>query len=146
MELQRQGDLFVAKFLRSEIGFTLLHSQGWVQQMLQYWHEVGNFEYIAKVEQSMYDGLSLHQVNGQDADYAHQIWIPIYEHSNDFRSELALLKRFPFQVMIKVESDNLKSPIVERMQTYLEIGSHNELQIVGRLIRNHSKIGRKSLE
>ena len=32
------------------------------------------------------------------------------------------------------------------MQTYLEIGPHNDLQIVGRLIRNHSKIGRKSLD
>ena len=49
-DLQRQGDLFVAKFLRSEIGFYLLHSQGWVQTMLNHWLEVGNFEYIARVE------------------------------------------------------------------------------------------------
>ena len=75
-----------------------------------------------------------------------QIWIPIYEHSNDFRSELALLKRFPFQIMLKVESENLNQPIIERMQTYFDIGHDNELQIVGKLVRNHSKVGRVSLE
>jgi hypothetical protein len=31
------------------------------------------------------------------------IWIPIYDHSNDYRQELALLKRFPFSIMIKME-------------------------------------------
>lgn len=30
-DLQQQGDLFVAKFLRSELGFILLHKNGWVQ-------------------------------------------------------------------------------------------------------------------
>ena len=94
----------------------------------------------------MYNGLNLNQINGQDADYAMQIWIPIYEHSNDFRSELALLKRFPFQIMLKVESENLHQPIIERMQTYFDIGHDNELQIVGKLVRNHSKVGRVSLE
>lgn len=126
-DLQRQGDLFVAKFLRSEIGFYLLHSQGWVQTMLNHWLEVGNYEYIARVEQSMYNGLNLNQINGQDADHALQIWIPIYEHSNDFRSELALLKRFPFQIKLKVESQNLPETIEERMQTYFDIGPNNEL-------------------
>ena len=48
--LQRQGDLFVAKFLRSEIGFYLLHSQRWVQTMLDHWLNVGNYDYIARVE------------------------------------------------------------------------------------------------
>lgn len=75
-----------------------------------------------------------------------QIWLPIYEHSNDFRSELAILKRFPFQIMLKVESENFNQPLIERMQTYFDIGPNNELQIVGKLIKNHSKIHRISLE
>lgn len=40
-----------------------------------------------------------------------QIWIPIYDHSNDLRSEVALLKRFPFQILLKMESKNLAEPI-----------------------------------
>ena len=32
------------------------------------------------------------------------------------------------------------------MQTYFDIGHDNELQIVGKLVRNHSKVGRVSLE
>ena len=75
-----------------------------------------------------------------------QIWLPIYEHSNDFRSELAILKRFPFQIMLKVDSENFSQPIIERMQTYFDIGPNNELQIVGKLIKNHSKVHRMSLE
>lgn len=38
------------------------------------------------------------------------IWIPIYEHSNDFRNELMILKRYPFQIFIKVE--NLQNEII----------------------------------
>jgi hypothetical protein len=117
-----------------------------VQTMLDHWINVGNYDYIARVEQSMYNGLNLNQINGQDADYAMQIWLPIYEHSNDFRSELAILKRFPFQIMLKVESDNFTQPIIERMQTYFDIGPNNELQIVGKLIKNQSKVHRMSLE
>jgi hypothetical protein len=63
----------------------------------------------------MYNGLNLNQINGTDADFAMQIWIPIYDHSNDLRSEVALLKRFPFSIMIKMESKNLAEPIMERM-------------------------------
>ena len=36
--------------------------------------------------------------------------------------------------------------IEERMQTYFDIGPNNELQIVGKLVKNHSKAGRISLE
>lgn len=64
--------------------------------MLDYWIKEGNYEYTKKIEQSMYNGLNLNQINGTDADFAMQIWIPIYDHSNDLRSEVALLKRFPF--------------------------------------------------
>lgn len=59
----------------------------------------------------MYNGLNLNKINGQDTDNALSIWIPIYEHSVDFRSELALLKRFPFQVLLKVESSHFDEPI-----------------------------------
>jgi len=38
------------------------------------------------------------------SNYAMNIWIPIYEHSNDFRNELMILKRYPFQILIKVEN------------------------------------------
>jgi hypothetical protein len=83
--------------------------------MLDYWIKEGNYEYTKKIEQSMYNGLNLNQINGTDADFAMQIWIPIYDHSNDLRSEVALLKRFPFSIMIKMESKNLAEPIMERM-------------------------------
>lgn len=83
--------------------------------MLDYWIKEGNYEYTKKIEQSMYNGLNLNQINGTDADFAMQIWIPIYDHSNDLRSEVALLKRFPFSIMIKMESKNLAEPILERM-------------------------------
>lgn len=145
-DLQQQGDLFVAKFLRSELGFILLHKNGWVQQMLDYWIKEGNYEYTKKIEQSMYNGLNLNQINGTDADFAMQIWIPIYDHSNDLRSEVALLKRFPFSIMLKMESKNLQEPILERMQTYFDINNNNELQIVGKLVKGHSKAGKISLE
>lgn len=59
----------------------------------------------------MYNGLNLNQINGQDADNAIQIWIPIYDHSNDFRSEVALLKKFPFSIMLKMESKNFPEPV-----------------------------------
>jgi len=52
----------------------------------------------------MYNGLNLHQINGQDSDHALHIWIPIFDHSNDYRQELAMLKRFPFSIMLKIES------------------------------------------
>jgi hypothetical protein len=117
-----------------------------VQQMLDYWIKEGNYEYTKKIEQSMYNGLNLNQINGTDADFAMQIWIPIYDHSNDLRSEVALLKRFPFSIMIKMESKNLAEPIMERMQTYFDINTNNELQIVGKLVKGHSKAGKLSLE
>ena len=38
------------------------------------------------------------------------VWIPIYEHSNDFKNELMILKRFPFQIHVKIE--NMQNEIV----------------------------------
>jgi hypothetical protein len=79
--------------------------------------------------------------------YALQIWIPIFEHSNDYRQELALLKRFPFQICLKIEAvPNLNEKIYERMQTYFDIGHNNEIQIVGRLVPGHTRAGKVSLE
>ena len=48
--------------------------------------------------------------------------------------------------MLKVDSENFTQPVIERMQTYFDIGPNNELQIVGKLIKNHSKVHRMSLE
>lgn len=64
-DLQQQGDLFVAKFLRSEIGFYLLAvKHNWVRDMMDEWLRVGNYEYTKRIEQSMYNGLNLNQING----------------------------------------------------------------------------------
>lgn len=49
-DLLRQGDSFVARFMRSEQGFDILHRKGWVQEKLNYWFEVGNYQYISFVE------------------------------------------------------------------------------------------------
>ena len=69
-DLLRQGDSFVARFMRSEIGFDILLRKGWIQEKMSYWFEIGNYQFISFVEQSMYNGLSLNEINGQDSDYA----------------------------------------------------------------------------
>ena len=56
--------------MRSEMGFEILRAKGWVQQKMDFWFDLGNYEYIRLVEQSMYNGLSLNEVGGQDSDYA----------------------------------------------------------------------------
>jgi len=48
--------------------------------------------------------------------------------------------------MLKMESPNLTEKILERMQTYFDIGHNNEIQIVGRLVPGHTRAGRISLE
>ena len=52
------------------MGFEILRAKGWVQQKMDFWFDLGNYEYIRLVEQSMYNGLSLNEVGGQDSDYA----------------------------------------------------------------------------
>lgn len=49
-DLLRQGDSFVARFMRSDIGFDILVRKGWVKAKMDYWFEVGNFQYISFVE------------------------------------------------------------------------------------------------
>jgi len=113
--LLKQGDVFALRFMRSELGFNILYNKGVVAEKLNYWYEVANYQYIQLVEQTMYNGLNLHQINGQDSDHALHIWIPIFDHSNDYRQELAMLKRFPFSIMLKIESQNLRETVEERM-------------------------------
>ena len=42
-DLLRQGDSFVARFMRSEMGFDILLRKGWVKEKLNYWFEIGNY-------------------------------------------------------------------------------------------------------
>ena len=84
-DLLKQGDVFALRFMRSELGFNILYNKGVVAEKLNYWFEVANYQYIQLVEQTMYNGLNLHQINGQDSDHALHIWIPIFDHSNDYR-------------------------------------------------------------
>lgn len=62
------------------------------------------------------------------------------------RHEVQLLKKFPFSILLKMESKNFEKPIEERMQTYFDISTNNELQLVGKLVKGHSKAGKISLE
>jgi len=43
------------------------------------------------------------------------IWIPIYEHSSDFGNEISTLKKFPFQVIIKIENSNGEEIVQESL-------------------------------
>ena len=62
----QEREPFIAKFLRSEIGFQLLQDRyNWVTIMLREWKEKGNLEYIARLEHSMYEGLNLNIANSQ---------------------------------------------------------------------------------
>ena len=52
------------------------------------------------------------------------IWIPIYEHSSDLRSEIHTMKKFPFQVIVRVDDPTTgRKAIIEEeaLQTYIEI-------------------------
>ena len=84
-DLLSRGDIFVAKFLRSTQGFEILLQKKWIQEKIAYWFEKGNLEYIAAAEQVIFTSLKLDHVIGSDNDYALNIWIPIYDHSNDLR-------------------------------------------------------------
>ena len=63
------------------------------------------------------------KLNSLVATHAMSIWIPIYDHSTDLLSEILTMKRFPFQVVIKIEDMHQKKTIVEEesIQTYIEI-------------------------
>jgi hypothetical protein len=36
--------------MRSETGFEILRSKGWVNEKMDYWFEIGNYQYISFVE------------------------------------------------------------------------------------------------
>ena len=91
-----QSEMFIAKFLRSQKGFQMLKSEDWLPKKMAEWKEKENLEYILRLEKNLYEGLNMNQLNSQQQTYAMNIWIPIYEHSNDFRNELMILKRYPF--------------------------------------------------
>lgn len=92
-----EGEIFVAKFLRSAKGFQILKDNGWLEQKMKEWKEAKNVGYIQRLEKSLYDGLNMTQLNsGNYQNYALNIWIPTYENNSDFRNELMLFKRVPF--------------------------------------------------
>ena len=121
-------DILIAKFLRSEKGFTLLKENGWLDNKINNWNQTGGVEYIMRLEQNIYNGLNINQLNSMFQTHAISIWIPIYEHSSDFRNEISTLKKFPFQIIVKIENHE-KVLIQESLQTYIEIdNSDNSIQ------------------
>jgi len=89
-------DIFICKFLRSEKGFKILKDSGWIDHKIHNWNQRGGVEYMMKLERNIYEGLSINQLNSLVKTHAMSIWIPIYEHSSDFRNEISTLKKFPF--------------------------------------------------
>mmetsp|Transcript_35775 Transcript_35775/g.54791 ORF Transcript_35775/g.54791 Transcript_35775/m.54791 type:complete len:100 (+) Transcript_35775:3069-3368(+) len=97
-------DIFISKFLRSEKGFQILKSNGWLDSKMANWQQGGGVDYIMRLERNIYDGLNMNQLNSLVQQHAVSIWIPIFEHSNDFRSDITTLKKFPFQVIVRIEN------------------------------------------
>jgi hypothetical protein len=52
------------------------------------------------------------KLNSLVATHAMTIWMPIYEHSSDLRSEIITIKKFPFQLLVSIE-DMYRKSIVE---------------------------------
>jgi hypothetical protein len=63
---------------------------------------------MTKLERNIYDGLSINKLNSLVNTHAMSIWIPIYEHSSDFRNEISSLKKFPFLILVQIEDQNGK--------------------------------------
>lgn len=74
-----------------------------------------------RLERNIYDGLNINQLNSLVQTHAMSIWIPIYEHSSDFRNEISTLKKFPFQIIVKIEDQDSNVLVQESLQTYIEI-------------------------
>ena len=81
-------EIFISKFLRSEKGFKILKENGWLDSKLHDWNKNGGLEYINRLERNIYEGLNINQLNSMVQTHAMSIWIPIYEHSSDFRNEI----------------------------------------------------------
>jgi len=82
--------------LRSREGFLILSESGWLARKLKSQKELGNIEYNQRLENSLYQGLNMNQLNSNTQTAALNLQIPIYEHSADLRTELMILKRLPF--------------------------------------------------
>lgn len=66
---------------------------------------------MTKLEGNIYEGLNMSKLNSLVATHAMTIWMPIFEHSSDLRSEIITIKKFPFQVLISIEDSQHKSVI-----------------------------------
>ena len=74
----------------------MLYDSGWLDTKLDNWINRGGMEYMFKLEQNFYDGLNMSKLNSLVQTHAMSIWLPIYEHSSDLRSEIQTIKKFPF--------------------------------------------------
>ena len=89
-------DVFITKFLRSEKGYKMLKDLRWLDYKLDNWNSRGGLSYINRLEKNIYEGLNMSKLNSLVATHAMSVWIPIYEHSPDLRSEILTIKKFPF--------------------------------------------------
>lgn len=145
-------DIFISKFLRSEKGFKMLKENGWLDHKLQNWNENGGLQYIMRLERNIYEGLNINTLNSLVQTHAMTVWIPIFEHSSDFGNEIQTLKKFPFSVLIKVETNAGEELAVEALQTYIEIDNNvnnihqQSVHIIGNVVKHHSVLSRLPLE
>lgn len=114
-------DTFICKFLRSEKGFKILKDTGWIDHKIYNWNQRGGVDYMKKLERNIYEGLNINQLNSLVKTHAMSIWIPIFEHSSDFRNEISTLKKFPFQVIVRILNGQHQEIVTESLQTYIEI-------------------------
>ena len=63
-------DIFISKFLRSEKGFSLLKENGWLENKISNWNQNGGVEYIMRLEQNIYNGLNINQLNSMVQTHA----------------------------------------------------------------------------
>ena len=89
-------DNFITKFLRSQKGFQMLVNEKWLDMKLENWIQRGGMDYVNKLEANTYEGLNMSKLNSLVQTHAMSIWLPIYEHSSDLRSEIQTIKKFPF--------------------------------------------------
>ena len=116
----RQDDGFTAKFLRNKTSFAYLEETKWISNAMARWKTAANSEYIKRLDKSFYDALSLNSLNVQDF-YAVNMWIPLFDLSEDLRNELILLKRMPFHIIARVENSVHEVLHEEILPTFLHI-------------------------
>lgn len=98
------------------------------------------------------EGLNINTMNSLHQTHAMTIWIPIFEHSSDFGNEIMTLKKFPFQVKVRVDPQNGDEGWEDLLQTYIEIDNsvnnvhQQSINIVGTVIRGHSQFSKLPLD